>query len=86
LGLRTYQQTNTEAYTNKVMNVKTNNQQFHSSKPTSALHRIYARQQPKLKVTKNTSNLLKVFADDDHQVIATLLAVWLTEGKKSASS
>lgn len=66
--------------------MKPNNRQFHLSKPASALHKLYARQQPKLKITDRTTSLLKVFASDDQQAVANLISVWLSEPKKNTSS
>lgn len=43
----------------------------------SPLSKLYARQQPKLKVTASTTKLLKVFSDDDHKAIAKLIAKWV---------
>lgn len=44
---------------------------------SSALHRLYVRQQPKVRANKRNAALLKTFADDDYKKIAQLIKAWL---------
>ncbi|MCC2615411.1 hypothetical protein LJ739_04055 [Aestuariibacter halophilus] len=53
-----------------------------ADKRSSALHKLYARQQPKLNTTQRHSALLKTFADDDYRAIAALLARWIDESSR----
>lgn len=45
----------------------------------SALHLIYARQQPKVHFNQRQANLLKTFAEEDYRRIAQLIVNWLNQ-------
>ncbi len=45
----------------------------------SPLQRLFAKQQPKLRVTAQTSKLLKLYSDDNNIYIAKLIQGWLSE-------
>ena len=48
-----------------------------SNKPSGALHKIYMRQQPKMRQSKRVGVLLKTFAEDDYRRIALVIKKWL---------
>jgi hypothetical protein len=45
----------------------------------SPLNKLFARQQPKMKVNKRRTKLLLVFSEQDHKRIAALIKKWLDE-------
>lgn len=48
-----------------------------NGKPISALGKLYARQQAKIKTNERQAKLLKTFAEDDYKRIAKLIQSWL---------
>jgi predicted transcriptional regulator len=56
--------------------------QMESKKPTSSLHKLFSRQQPKVKAKKNMARLLCQFAEEDHLKIAKLIQAWLDKDKR----
>jgi hypothetical protein len=47
----------------------------------SPLNKLFARQQPKMKVNKRMAKLLLIFSEQDHKRIAVLIQTWLDEKK-----
>lgn len=47
----------------------------------SPLHKLFTRQQPKVKAKKGMANLLLTYAENDSKRIAQLLSVWMDEGQ-----
>ncbi|MER2491944.1 hypothetical protein [Catenovulum sediminis] len=58
------------------MSDKTKNQQ---AKNNSALHKLYARQQPKTGQSERVGEVLKTFAEDDYKRIALVIKKWLRD-------
>lgn len=48
-------------------------------KQTSALSKLYQRQQPKVNGNKKVAGVLKSFAEDDYKRIAQLISLWLKQ-------
>ncbi len=49
----------------------------------SPLHRLFVRQQPKVKATPRKAALLKTFANDNNAMLAKLIQKWLEEDERN---
>ncbi len=49
---------------------------------TSALGRLFERQQPKVNARRNMGKLLCQFAEEDHKRIAQLIQTWLAKDEQ----
>lgn len=53
-----------------------------AKKAGSVFQRLFRKQKSKVSTNKNVSNVLKTFAEDDYQRIASLIKAWLDKDEK----
>ena len=53
-----------------------------AKKAGSVFQRLFRKQKSKVSTNKNVSNVLKTFAEDDYQRIASLIQAWLDKDEK----